>query len=157
MRVIILSLMLCIASIGTAKADADSFPSEVALKNYWFSQPWVVRTVIFLDGRKVVTTPGFGPSYFQQYFRCSTTNDVRKVCGSRDDGSATLDHLVNLMPGVWISYNDQRIQQGDGLSFASIITCRGDSDPGLRGPITFEWVEFYTDGFGPFPPTRPCP
>jgi hypothetical protein len=144
-----------LGATSTQVAEADVFATEEALVAHWYNQPWVVRTQIFLDGAKVIDTPGFGPAYVEQYFRCSTTNDVRKICGSHDDGSATLEHLVDLMPGVGIYYENQLIQVPEHLAMARIVTCTGDQS--VYGPVQFKWVSHFNLFFGPLPPERDCP
>lgn len=160
MKAILMTLILCAATTQHADANPpEQFPNQAALVSFWWNQPWIIRTQIFLDGRMAVQTPGtLSGFHMEQYFRCSTTNDIRKTCGHHDDGSATLAHLVSLLPGTAIHDDVQGWVQADGFTQVSIVTCTGDES--LAGPVRFKWVALIDLGFGPRPPEsaiRPCP
>jgi hypothetical protein len=148
MRTMILTFALCGVFATTASAEPTSFPNEQALQSYWQSNPPINRTVIFVDGRKVSETSGFGPTWALQYFRCSATNDLRQACGSPFDNASTEDHIAGMLStGYPIWLDGQLLRPGSSpTARADITTCSGDSDNGIRGPIRFYRLTFITLG-----------
>lgn len=160
MKTMLVMMILCAATMQQANAEPspEQFANDAALVSYWQSQPPIIRTQIFIDGHKAVDRAGTLPGFFmEQYFRCSTTHDLRRTCGSGEDASARLKHLVSLYPEVTIIDDEQGVVQLGDFTQVYIVTCTGDES--VAGPVRFKWVAFIDLGFIPPPEDaiRPCP
>lgn len=126
------------ADSPTTQSEPASFASISAIRAYWNANPPSYRNVVFVDGRKVNATLGFGPSGETHYFYCPAANNYRRGCDNAFDNASDWEYIMSfLSPDYTVYWDGNPVRSGSPNVRADISSCYGDTDQGFPGPIRF--------------------